>query len=58
MPMPKTSPLSAQTVDRQRWETIRRAFLALVAQQEAADPTSRYTVIVRIVEKQAADTIA
>jgi hypothetical protein len=33
--------------DQRRWEQMRRAMLNIVAQQHAADPTSRYTLEIR-----------
>lgn len=41
-----------------RWEGVRRGFLAVVAQLQAADPTARYTLTIRIVQKDATDKVA
>jgi len=45
--------------ERQRWERVRRAFLNLVAQLHAADPASRYTLDIRVIQRdQTASKIA
>jgi hypothetical protein len=38
--------------DRKRWERLRRAFLNIVAQQHDVDPDARYTLDIRIVQKE------
>ncbi len=37
--------------ERQRWERFRRAVLNMAAQLVEADPSGRYTVDVRIIER-------
>ena len=44
--------------ERQRWEQLRRALLNVVAQQHAADPSTRYTLDIRIVPKEPAQRVA
>jgi hypothetical protein len=44
--------------DQQRWERLRRARLNVVAQQHDADPTSRYTLEIRVIPKESARQIA
>ena len=43
---------------RQRWEQLRRALINVVAQQHAADPSSRFTLDIRIVPKEPASKVA
>jgi hypothetical protein len=40
--------------DQKRWERLRRALLNIVAQQHDADPSSRYTLEIRVVPKETA----
>jgi hypothetical protein len=44
--------------DQKRWERLRRAMLNIVAQQHEADPTSRYTLDIKIVVKASAQRVA
>jgi len=44
--------------ERQRWEQLRRALLNVVAQQHAADPSSRFTLDIRIVPKETVSKVA
>jgi len=44
--------------ERQRWEQLRRALLNVVAQQHAADPSTRYTLDICIVPKEPAQRVA
>ena len=37
--------------EQKRWERLRRALLNIVAQQHDADPNTRYTLDIRIVQK-------
>lgn len=42
------------TPEQQRWETVRRSLLAIVAQVRDAFPQGRYTLDIRIVSRDQA----
>jgi hypothetical protein len=44
--------------DQKRWDRLRRAMLNIVAQQHEADPTSRYTLDIKIVPKESSQRVA
>jgi hypothetical protein len=44
--------------DQKRWDRLRRALLNVVAQQHDADPTSRYTLEIKVVLKETARNVA
>jgi len=44
--------------DQKRWDRLRRAMLNIVAQQHEADPTSHYTLDIKIVPKESSQRVA